>query len=312
MGTAVGGILGGGQMAAADTTNAIQEWQNPAVEIVNPKTAKPLRAGRATTIYNPYQGTVPMQTQSSGQIVEVPEGAIQRAQNYTQQAQRAVEVSGGKGFKTFLTRLYQNAFQRHDGVAVENMTYKENPYLVNVGSTVPAKVISDKNLSIQKLSLLDILPDVIKNGKYVGSGNYDQHGTKVKPVTRYDYFETPIRINNIDYIARFDVEVFPGSNNYRTHQLVNMDLTQTGARYPAPVAGPSPAESSPQTNYIPYLPNAVKPYSSTPRDYAALLRRLAESRTAPMTLTPEREKRLETWNRLYPEMQMTADEFLAR
>ena len=59
-------------------------------------------------------------------------------------------------------------------------------------------------------------------------------------------------------------------------------------------------------------PNATRAFASTPQDYAALLRRLAESRTELPALTPEQEKRLETWNQFYPEMQMTIDEFLAR
>ena len=59
-------------------------------------------------------------------------------------------------------------------------------------------------------------------------------------------------------------------------------------------------------------PNAARPFTSTPQDYAALLRRLAENRTDLPMLTPEQAKRLETWNQLYPEMRMTAAEFLAR
>ena len=69
-----------------------------------------------------------------------------------------------------------------------------------------------------------------------------------------------------------------GVNNYRTHQPVNMDLIQARSRYPAPAAGPSPAESSPQQKYIPHLPNAVNPISGTPHDYAALLAELAHDR----------------------------------
>ena len=73
---------------------------------------------------------------------------------------------------------------------------------------------------------------------------------------------------------RFNVEVLQGVNNYRTHQPVNMDLIQARSRYPAPAAGPSPAESSPQQKYIPFFPNAVNPISGTPHDYAALLAEL--------------------------------------
>ena len=59
-------------------------------------------------------------------------------------------------------------------------------------------------------------------------------------------------------------------------------------------------------------PNAARSFAGTPHDYAALLRSLAESRVGLPMLTPEQEKLLETWNQLFPEMSMTADEFLAR
>ena len=133
-----------------------------------------------------------------------------------------------------------------------------------------------------------------------------------KPVIRYDYFETPIKIGNANYIARFDVEVFQGANNYRTHQLVNMDLIQARSRYPAPAAGPSPAESSPQQKYIPHLLNAVNAISGTPHDYAALLVELARERGGAKTLTPEQRRELEAWNNAFPELRMSEEEFLGR
>ena len=216
VGTAVGGILGGGQMAAGKAANTIQQ-QNPLEEIVTPEIARPVRAGRATTIYNPYQGTMPVQTHSTEQIVEVPESAVQRAQDYTRQAQAATEATGGKGFKTILTRLYQSTFRKSKGVPVFEMTFSGQPYLVEISNQVPGKVISDRNFSTEKIALLDILPEVVKNSEYIGSGEYGKHGTKAKPVIRYDYFETPVRIGGKEYVARFDVEALPDTNNYRTH-----------------------------------------------------------------------------------------------
>jgi hypothetical protein len=74
----------------------------------------------------------------------------------------------------------------------------------------------------------------------VGSAEYDQHSSKQRPVIRYDYFETPVTINGQNYIARFDVEVLPGANNYRTHQVINIDLTAPEAS----LVGPLPTASS--------------------------------------------------------------------
>ena len=108
---------------------------------------------------------------------------------------------------------------------------------MEIGNNVPGKVISDRNLSEEKLALLDMLPEVVRNAEYVGSGEYVQHSGKVRPVTRYDYFETPVQIVRVDdqtgkersredWIVRFDVEVLPYTNNYRTHQIINIDLIQ--------------------------------------------------------------------------------------
>ena len=110
---------------------------------------------------------------------------------------------------------------------------------------MPGKVISDVNLTAEKLSLLSNLPDVVRNGIYVGSGEYTQHSGRNRPGIRYDYFETPVQINGTDYIAKFDVEVLPGANNYRTHQVIKMDLTPAEARLAGPAPVPSSVASSP-------------------------------------------------------------------
>jgi len=82
--------------------------------------------------------------------------------------------------------------------------------------------------------LLEMLPEVVRNAEYVGSGEYVQHSGKVRPVIRYDYFETPVDVDRGSYIAKFDVEVLPGANNYRTHQIVNIDLISPEASLAGP------------------------------------------------------------------------------
>lgn len=94
-GVALSLLMSGGEAVIDNTGKAVRNQQTPIVETAAPETVKPLRVGRATTIYNPYQGSIPVQTQSSGQIVEVPETAIKRAENYTQQAQDAAYVRHG-------------------------------------------------------------------------------------------------------------------------------------------------------------------------------------------------------------------------
>ena len=126
------------------------------------------------------------------------------------------------------------------------MTFEDKPYLVEIGNNVPRKIVSDKNLSAKKLAVLDVLPEVVRNAEYVGSGEYVQHSAKIRPGVRYDYFETYVQIGDEDdWIVRFDVEVLPYVNNYRTHQIVKMDLIPPGGSLAGPAPAASPDRSSP-------------------------------------------------------------------
>jgi len=232
----------------ADTPTAETASQGVSgTQIAAPETgtAVPVHAGQATTIYNPYSGPVPVQTQSAEQAVTVPASSVQTAQENMQRAQAAAVPTGGRGFKTLLTRLYQQTFKRASGVPVFGLAFEGQPYLVEIGNKVPGKVISDPNLSAEKLALLDMLPDIVKNSKYAGSGQYINESSKKRPVVRYDYFETPVTINNKPYIAKFDIEVLPDVNNYRTHQIVNVDLIQPEGSLVGPVPTAASDESSP-------------------------------------------------------------------
>lgn len=227
----------------------------------------PVQAGRATTIQRPYQGTRPVQAQKSAAVVQVDPGSVRTAQNRIEGARKlaADPMSAGQGFKTILMKVLEKNFSPLTGVEVSGVSFNGKPYKVDVNKTVPGKIVSDPNLTAEKLALLDILPEVVRSGEYVGSGEYVPHGRRQKQTVRYDYFETPVEINGKRFIACFDVEVEPNANNYRTHKLIEMDLkeslpldtgpapaatetfhsgpaapTQPGAR----LAGPAPAPSS--------------------------------------------------------------------
>ena len=187
------------------------------------ETAGPIHAGNVTTIQHPYLGEVPIQAETARHKVNVPEGSIVKANEFINNAMMTAKKEN-VGFKAALKKLYRQVFQRNTGVPVSGMSFQGEPYLVSIGNKVPGKVISDPNFSAEKLALLDILPEIVTNADYVGSGEYDGTGKKVLPVTRYDYFETSVIIDGKDYIAKFDVEILPEINNYRTHQIVRVDL----------------------------------------------------------------------------------------
>ena len=225
------------------TANAAEGVQNavPGVE-----TAENIRVGQATTIKKPYKGEVPTQTQRQNTApVQVSSEALTRAQNSIAGA-RGLEFSlPGQSFKSTLKNVYKSIFKPAKGVVVEGATFNGQPYTVDIGNKVLGKVISDTKLTPEKLALLGNVSEVVQNGTYVGSGEYTQHSGKDRPTIRYDYFETPVSINGESYIAKFDVEVVPGANNYRTHQVVKMDLTPTEASLVGPEPTASSAASSP-------------------------------------------------------------------
>lgn len=210
------------------------------------ETAENIRVGQATTIKKPYKGEVPTQTQRQNTApVQVSSEALTRAQNSIAGA-RGLEFSlPGQSFKSTLKNVYKSIFKPAKGVVVEGATFSGQPYTVDIGNKVLGKVISDTKLTPEKLALLGNVSEVVQNGTYVGSGEYTQHSGKDRPTIRYDYFETPVSINGESYIAKFDVEVVPGANNYRTHQVVKMDLTPTEASLVGPEPTASSAASSP-------------------------------------------------------------------
>lgn len=53
-----------------------------------------------------------------------------------------------------------------------------DPYVVTVNKSAVGKIISDTNVSPEKLAVIDAIDDVVKNGEYVGSGKYIQKGVK--------------------------------------------------------------------------------------------------------------------------------------
>ena len=257
----------------------------PAGEAPVQAPADPVQVGRVTTIQRPYQGKTPVQTQKSAASVTVDESSVQTAQNRIDGARGLDGAMPGKGFKATLKDAYKAVFKPAKNVPVSGVTFEGKPYTVDINSNVPGKVISDPNLTAEKLALLDILPQVVENGEYVGSGEYVQHSSKKKAAIRYDYFETPITINGADYIAKFDVEVLPMANNYRTHQITKIDLTPDGAKHPGPAPGLSRTTSSPVEGTRPLsfdstIPQSTETVNSDPLLDAILGGRRVDQQTA--------------------------------
>ncbi len=208
-----------------------------------------VQAGRATTILNPYEGEKPQYTAPQNRVTPSIEGkSLADAETRISEA-RAREQNDGRSFRKNLTNLYEQIFSSQGGsrgIAVNGASMDGRAYVVTLNKGAIGKIISDKNISPQKLAVLDAIDDVIENGEYVGSGKYVQKGGKQKDTIRFDYFETPVVIDGQAYTVTFDVEVFPSTNNYRTHKVINeMDivsnsLTDTGTHLPQGLSGQRP------------------------------------------------------------------------
>lgn len=185
-------------------------------------------AGQATIIQHPYDGVVPSYIEPESRIVPTIEGKTLSEARSRINFARVKEQRTGKSFRNFLTDIYERIFQDDGGqrsVLVSGTYMEQAPYYVMLNKNAVGKVISDANMTPEKLAVLEALDVVVANGEYVGSGQYIPKSAKAKKTIRYDYFETPIVIDGQGYIVTFDVEVFPNTNNYRTHKVINeMDL----------------------------------------------------------------------------------------
>lgn len=201
-----------------------------------------IHVGKATVLKNPYTGETPTQAPKLNRVApSVPNTLVENAKRRIFEAERK-SGQGLGAFKNLLTKAYEAAFQSVKRVPVSGLSFQGKPYYVDINNGVPSKVISDVNHAPEKLALLEMLPSVVENGEFVGSTNGK------KKVTRYDHFETPVTIHGKPYIVLFETEVYPGANNYKTHRIVNMELTQQSGE----VTGTPPA--SPESASTPTAP----------------------------------------------------------
>lgn len=204
--------------------------------------------GRVTKIYNPYSGKVPVQVKKETAAQNIAEQFVSTAKRVVEQSKN---IETGKVERKYIKDAYEQIFEQKGGqktIAVTGMEFDGEQYKVTINKRAIGKVISDPNLSVEKLAVLSDIENVIENGEYVGSGAYEQKA-KQKLTVRFDYFETPVTINGKEYIAAFDVEVFPNTNNYRTHKVIEkMDLIPLSDADVGPV--PTANETAPTSRAI--------------------------------------------------------------
>lgn len=105
-----------------------------------------------------------------------------------------------------LSSLYENLFDKNGGqraITVKNVLFNNQGYDVVLNKSITSKVVGDKNLTAEKLAVIEMLDDVVSNANFVGSGDYVQHAKSQSKVTRYDYFEMSVNIKGKEYIDNF-------------------------------------------------------------------------------------------------------------
>lgn len=194
--------------------------------------AKINEVGKVTTIKNPYKGEVPTTSSTSSKAYSVP--------NVSNKEISDIEYLTTHLEKSELKKQLKENFGQSRVVPVKNVQFAGKAYNVKINKNIVGKIVSSK-AEKENLALLGRLDEIVSNGKYVGSGEYMPHGSKQKKTVRFDYFETDIRIGDTDYITRFDVEVFPDVNNYKAHEVKEINLEpKTGADIgPEPTAAVS-------------------------------------------------------------------------
>lgn len=208
------------------------------VDIATEKANGITEEAKVTAIKNPYSGRTPVQRRKKTQSVNMGVNDVAVARN-------VIELANGD--KSTIKKAYQKSFDEQGGARVQtikDVSYKDEPYQVSIGKKVVGKVVSDKNMSAEKLAVLDNLDEIIAEGKFIGSGEYIPHGKKKKLTERFDYFETDVNISGKNYVVSFDVEVFPNVNNYRTHQITKIDLSEV----PDADVGPVPTAKETTTS----------------------------------------------------------------
>lgn len=182
-------------------------------------TANGKKAGKATYIKNPYSGEVPKKTANSVKnSVEISGSTIDDVKYIVEHSPR----------KSDLKRELKERFGSPRTVTVNGLSFNGEPYKVSLNKKSVGKIVSDGTKE-NNIAFLSVVDDALKNADYVGSGSYVPHGSKTKNTVRFDYFESDVRINGEDYIARIDVEAFPNINNYKTHNVEKIELIPKSA-----------------------------------------------------------------------------------
>lgn len=219
------------QLAAQEAAKAEQAQQAEAQE----------KTGYQKKQFIPYDGPVPQTVDNVQQeTVTIDDASYAQVQRIVEEAQaEAKDKANIKGIvRSALRALFGNRLDQAK-VTLDNVQFDGQPYTVTLVKNMINKVVSDPGMTVEKLSVLSNIEQVVKSANYLTSSDVDRSKQKKDYVIRYDYLSSRTKINGQDYNAILTVEAYDYQNKMRTYRLENIEMT--------PVASPS------ATGYVPAL-----------------------------------------------------------
>lgn len=229
------------QLAEQEAAKAEQAQQAEAQE----------KTGYQKKQFIPYDGPVPQTVDNVQQeTVTIDDASYAQVQRIVEEAQaEAKDKANIKGIvRSALRALFGNRFDQKQ-VTVDGLQFDGQPYVVSLFKNAINKVVSDPGMTVEKLSVLSNIEDVIRNASYLTSSDVDRRQKSKERVVRYDYLSSRTKINGQDYNAILTVEVYDYQNKMRTYRLENIEMTPVDSPY---ATGPVPALAGNDRNSVQY------------------------------------------------------------
>lgn len=222
----------------------VQQLAEEAVA-ANAQVQESARAGYQKKAFIPYDGPVPQQVQNTQRETTVIDDAnFAQAQQILSDAQQ--EAESPSGVRSLVKAAYRALFGERFNqkqVTVDNVQFDGQPYMVTIFKNLINKVVSDPNLSAEKMAVLGQIEQVVEKSNYDSSSGVDRTTQNKDNVVRYDYLISDASINDTNYELRFVVEVYEKHNKLKTYLLKDMEMTPASL----PATGSVPAHTGTTT-----------------------------------------------------------------
>lgn len=230
------------QLAEQEAAKAEQAQQAEAQE----------KTGYQKKQFIPYDGPVPQTVDNVQQeTVTIDDASYAQVQRIVEEAQaEAKDKANIKGIvRSALRALFGNRLDQAK-VTLDNVQFDGQPYTVTLVKNMINKVVSDPGMTVEKLSVLSNIEQVVKSANYLTSSDVDRSKQKKDYVIRYDYLSSRTKINGQDYNAILTVEAYDYQNKMRTYRLENIEMTPVAS---PSATGPVPALAGNDRNSLQYL-----------------------------------------------------------